>query len=259
MTDLMTSTPIVMSITDHDPCGGAGISAAIETVSSLGCLCTPIITRLSARDTAGHKDSQTTGTRLLIEQIRAVLEDIPVNLLSIGIMATVSNVEAIYTILKDYPEIPVVFHHQTEKITGGPDLDKAIRHLILPQTTIAIIKHRDALLLSTGADTLTACARDLIDAGCKNLLITSSDNYTIKNFWFSQHGHHQCYDWPKLPHKYQGAGDTLAAALSAYLAHGLSLAESIQQAQKFTWQTLKEGHRIGMGKLLPNRMHWSRK
>ncbi|WP_145999192.1 bifunctional hydroxymethylpyrimidine kinase/phosphomethylpyrimidine kinase [Oceanicoccus sp. KOV_DT_Chl] len=41
MQDLLASTPVVLSINNLDPSGGGGISADIETLTSLGCHCTP--------------------------------------------------------------------------------------------------------------------------------------------------------------------------------------------------------------------------
>lgn len=259
MTELMTSTPVVMTIASHDPSGGAGISAAIETLASLGCHCTPIISKLAARDTASLKDSQITDTGLLIEQIRAVLEDISVDLFCIGDLASIGNAEAMYTILNDYPDIPLLLQPAMPQHDGEHGLDTAIRSLLLPRATITVLSKDKALTLAPSADTLTACAQELMEYGCDNLLVTGdkSDSGQHTNHWFSPRGS-QSYHWQQLPHSFHGATSTLTAALSGYLAHGLSMAESIQQAQQFTHQALEKGRRLGMGKLLPDRMHWCR-
>ncbi|MDG1772334.1 MAG: bifunctional hydroxymethylpyrimidine kinase/phosphomethylpyrimidine kinase [Oceanicoccus sp.] len=259
MSDIITDTPVVMSITGHDPSGGGGISADIETLSSLGCHCTPIVSQLVARDTHSLKDLIVTDTGLLIEQIRALLEDIPINLLNIGSVGSIGHIEAIHTILNDYPYIPVIFHPRLSGAEG--DMGSAMATLLLPQSKVAVLSKEDALSLAPGADTLSAGAQELLEYGSENLLIIGDDSSTntIGHHWFAQSGHSQQYQWQRLPNIYYGANSTLCAALSAYLAHGLSLAESIQQAQQFCWQSLQQGRRIGMGKLLPNRMHWSGK
>lgn len=260
MSDLMTSTPVVMSISSHDPSGGSGISADIETLTSLGCHCTPIITKLSARDTAKEMDCQVTDTALLIEQIRAVLEDINVNLFKIGDLANIAIAEALHTILNDYPNIPVVLHPVISDQDSELDYPAAICNLLLSQATITVLSKDDALALSSGADTVSACAQELMEHGCDNILITSANggNTQISNHWYSQRGTSQEYQWERLPNNYYGAGSTLSAAVSAYLAHDISMPESIQQAQQFTFKALQKGRRIGMGKLLPDRMHWCR-
>lgn len=260
MTALMTSTPVVLSLSNLDPSGGGGISADIETLASLGCHCTPVVTRLAARDTSNVKNSQITDTTLLIEQIRAVLEDIEVNLINIGDVASISNAEAIHTILSDYPDIPVLFHPELDAQANN-EFGLAIFTLLFPQARLSILNKQAVLALTPGADTLAACAQELMEYGCDNLLITgdNSDSTQITNHWFSRHSNKQQYHRERIPNNYNGAGNTLAAAVSAYLAHGLSMAESIQQAQQFTWQALQKGRRIGMGELLPDRMHWCKK
>jgi hydroxymethylpyrimidine/phosphomethylpyrimidine kinase len=258
MPSLMTDTPVVMSITSNDATGGGGMSADIETLCSLGCHCTPIITSLSAPGIFTSKYSQVANTGLLIEQIRAVLEDIKVNLINIGHTASITNIEAIHTILNDYPTIPVVFHPNLTDQPELQDMVEAAAALLLPRTDMLILTKNEAEALSPAADTLSACARGIMELGCNNILITDSTEkgkyYT--NHWYSHRSVSRQYQWQRLPYNYHGAMSTLSSAVSAYLAHGLSLAESLQQAQKFCWQALQNGRRIGMGDLVPNRMHW---
>ncbi len=256
----LTKTPVVMSIGSHDPCGGAGISADIETLASLGCHCTPIITKLAARDTHDIKDSQITDPSLLIEQVRAVLEDIPVDLVKIGDAGSIENTEAIHTILSDYAALPVVLHPAFASDHNRP-LNEALCSLLLPQSDVAVFNEHDIYQVAGNADTLGASVQELLEYGCDNIFITGAhgSSQQIRNQLFSSRGLSQTYEWERLPHTFHGAGSTLSAALSAYLAHQLSLPESIQQAQKYTWHALQQGRRLGMGQLLPNRMHWCEK
>lgn len=257
----MTTTPVVMSLSSNDPTGGSGIAASIETLASLGCHCLPIVSSVSVRDTKEFKDSQITPASILIEQVRAILEDISVNLISIGDLASISNVEAVHTILRDYPELPVVLHPDISQQNNRDNLANVLTTLLLPQADIVVLSKNDVWALAPGADTLAAGAQELMEHGCSNFLLTDSCNADsqVYNHWFSAHSSVQTYTWDRLPNSFHGARSTLAAALSAYLAHELSLAESILQAQQFTWQALQNGRRIGMGKWLPDRMHWCKK
>lgn len=261
MQELMNRTPVVLTITSLDPSGCGGISAAVETLASLGCHCSPIVTLLTARDTTAFKEAQITDSSFLIEQIRAVLEDIQIDLINIGDLGSISNAEAVHTILNDYTDIPVVFHpnrHEQQDIAG---MDKACTTLLLPLATVTVLNHRTATRLAAGADTLSACAHELMEYGCGNLLISGipEAGSTTGNVWCAQYSSQQQYRWPALQHRVHGAGATLSAALSAYMAHGFTLAESIQQAQQYTANALQKARRIGMGQLLPDRMHWARK
>ncbi|MCC4115410.1 hydroxymethylpyrimidine/phosphomethylpyrimidine kinase [Aromatoleum toluclasticum] len=64
--------------------------------------------------------------------------------------------------------------------------------------------------------------------------------------------------WERLPGRFLGAGATLAAALVGALAHGMTVAEAVREAQEFTWQALSGGYRPGMGMAIPDRFFWAR-
>lgn len=260
----LNSSPVVMSISSHDPSGGAGISADIESLSSLGCHCTPIITKLSTQDNNQlnntFKDHQITDVSLLISQIRSILEDVNVDLIKIGDLASIGNTEAVHTVLNDYPGIPVVLDPFLNT-QNNDELYRATCDLLLPQALITILSKQDAYQLTTAADSLSAYAHELLELGCAHLLFThtekNNNSHSSCNQLYSHRGLCQQYQWDKLPESFTGAGCTLSASLAAYLAHGLSLAESVLQAQQFTWQAMKKGRRIGMGQLIPDRMHWA--
>lgn len=64
--------------------------------------------------------------------------------------------------------------------------------------------------------------------------------------------------WERLPGRFLGAGATLAAALVGALAHGMTVAEAMGEAQEFTWQALSSAYRPGMGMAVPDRFFWAR-
>lgn len=258
-------TPVVMSLSSHDPSGSAGIQADIETAASLGCHCTPIITALCAKDTRDLKDLVPTETGLLIEQARAILEDMPVRAIKLGLSGSVENIEAIYTILRDYPHIPVVLDPVTtegnNELFNTPAVIRAIQSLLLPLATIATPDLVEAHELAQQADTVDACAHEILETGCKYVLITGAtrnhDHY--ENSFYSQAGLVRRFRWPRVKLMSHGAGATLAASVASYLAHGIRLEEAVDQAQQFTWQALMASRRLGMGRCIPNRMHWADK
>lgn len=254
----LPTTPAVMSINQHDPSGGSGLAADIATLCSLGCHCTPVISRICVSDTGREQDQQSIDTALLIEQVRAILEDIDLEWLKLGDLGSDSNVEAIHTILNDYRKLSVVLAPPTN--TSEARLDRLL-NLLLPYSRIAVLSQQQVKQLAPTSDNLSACAQEILESGCEYLLVTDShcSNNTLCNRLYSFRGQLKQYPWQRLPQHYHGANATLSAALSAYLAHGLTLEECVQQAQQFTWCSLKHAFRIGMGEPIPDRMHWSKK
>jgi hydroxymethylpyrimidine/phosphomethylpyrimidine kinase len=105
-----------------------------------------------------------------------------------------------------------------------------------------------------------ACAHEILDSGCQYVLI--SDNLgrgqKLCNNLYSDHRLVKRYEWPRINTPCHGSGATLASSIASYLAHGLSIMDAVEQGQKFTWQSLNQARRLGMGKYIPDRFHWLR-
>ena len=257
----MDKHPILLTINSHDPSGGAGIVADVEAANSLGCHCVSAITALNVRDTQNVKDRHSTGTAVLIEQIRAALEDSVVTAIKIGDVATVAQAEAIHTILGEYRDIPVVLDPVLYHGADDGDVDAAVRMLLMPRATLTILSPEHIHKLSSCGDSMGASVQELLEFGCEQILVTvaaKSQNKVI-NRLFSLRGVDKEYSREALSDRFHGAGSTLSAAISAYLAHGFDLLEALQQGQQFTWQALAQARRVGMGGLIPDRLFWCRK
>ena len=251
-----------MCFSGLDPTGGAGIQADIESLFSTGCHCLPIVTVNTVQTTQNALTIQPIDTTVLVQQARAILEDIPVQCFKIGLTANVACVEVLHTLLKDYASIPVVLD-PVIRAGGGfafnaPEVVDAIRTLLVPLTTVMTPNIEEIKLLAPSADSVDACANELLDLGCKNVLLTGTHASTtdVVNKLYTAHQQTILYSWPRLPHSYHGSGCTLAAALAGGLAHQLSMREAAQRAQRFTWESLSHGCRVGFGQYLPNRSAW---
>lgn len=258
------SVPVVMVFAGNDPTGGAGIQADIEAIASMGCQAAPVITALTVQDTRDVMSVWPTPSALVIEQARAVLEDMPVAAIKIGLLGSVANVEAIHTLLTDYPHVPVVLD-PVLAAGGGSELSDdelidAMISLLLPQTTVLTPNSQEARRLAMEADTLDACGQELLSMGCEWVLITGTHEPgdTVNN---ALYGNMRClerFSWERLPHSYHGSGCTLASAIAGLLAQGLEPFTALHEAQEYTWEALQHGYRAGMGQHLPNRMFWAR-
>ena len=253
-----------MCFSGLDSTGGAGIQADIEAIASMGCHAAPVVTALTVQDTQQVIDYTPVDANILIAQARAVLEDMPVAAIKIGMLGDVSVIEAIHTLLTDYPNIPVVLDPILVGGGGGelsnePVIDAIIR-LLLPQTTILTPNSPEARTLAPEADTLDACGQDLLDKGCEFVLLTGTHEEAehVENRLYGNRRLLDTFTWERLSHSYHGSGCTLAAAIAGLLAQGLEPFTAIHEAQEYTWEALRHGYRVGMGQLLPNRLFWAR-
>ncbi len=257
MTHPDATKPVVMAIGGLDPSGADGVAADILAIASLGGHCAPVVTVTQARDTREVKDGHITTHTLLIEQMRAVLEDSPVNLFKLGDCGNRGSIEVIHTILGEYADIPLILAPPAATVDQTAE---ALRLLLLPRAELLVLDTDSARRLAPAADSPAACARALLDTGAGAVLLTGVDRNggNTLNQLFSPHQSARDYRWECLPATFQGATSTLAAAVACYRAHGISLAEAVQEGQRFTWRALQQAYRIGMGRLVPDRLHWCR-
>lgn len=257
-----------MALSGNDPSGGAGISADIETIVSLGCHPAPVITALTVQDTRNVRALFPVDSEYLLAQARAVLEDMPVAAFKIGVIGNAENAAALHALLTAHPDIPVVLD-PVLAAGGGAELASkalidAIQTLLLPLTTILTPNSVEARRLAPEADTLNACAMALLARGCQYVLISGGHEPTddVINTLYGNNRLLETFRWPRLPNHYHGSGCTLAAAIAALLAQGRELHSgspnsAIYRAQDYTWRSLQAGYRAGGGQWLPNRLFWA--
>ncbi|MGK0673701.1 MAG: hydroxymethylpyrimidine/phosphomethylpyrimidine kinase [Halothiobacillaceae bacterium] len=254
--------PVVLVFAGLDPTGGAGLSADIEAIISQGCHAAPIATALTVQDTRDVIRVGPVDALLVVEQARALLEDAPVAAIKLGMLGSAAMVEAIHSILRDYPHIPVVLD-PVLRAGGGTELAdeeliEAMRELLIPQTTILTPNSEEARRLAPDADNLHACALSLLEQGSEYVLITGAHEPTpkVENLLFGGHRLLETFSWPRLPESYHGSGCTLASAIAGLLAQGYEPMTAIHQAQDYTWQALEQAYRLGFGQMIPNRLFW---
>jgi hydroxymethylpyrimidine/phosphomethylpyrimidine kinase len=252
-----------MVFAGNDPTGGAGLQADIESLASMGCHAAPVVTALTVQDTRDIKSWTPVESVHIIGQARAVLEDMPVAAFKLGMLSSVENIEVIHTILKDYPDVPVVLDPVLTSGAGSPlstaEIQDAMKTLLFPMVTVLTPNSNEARALAQEADSLDACAQELLDYGCEYVLITGTHEKTahVINSLYGNRRLMETFTWDRLPHHYHGSGCTLASAIAGLLCQGLEPFSAIHEAQQYTWEALENGYRLGMGQLLPNRLFWS--
>ena len=254
---------IILSFSALDPSGCGGIQADIETAFSLGCHCAPIVTTMCAEGSQSNVETFATHETILIEQARSILDEMDVSAIKLGFLGSTVNVEAIHSILVDYPEINVVAHpalclYDPENIDQQNFID-AYSSLILPLTSIAILSLHEAREIAMESDNIRATAQSIVNKGCDHLLITGTGKHTqqFQNSFFSAKGLVNQYSWEQEAPTCHGSSSTLAMSTASYIAHGFGPQQAIDNAQNFTWQAMRASRELGFGKRTPRRLYWA--
>lgn len=252
--------PVVLTISAHDPSGGAGVQADIETLAALKCHSCSIITALTDQNTRNIFHVYPQPADLIVRQLETIFSDIIIDVIKIGLISNDPVANAISEFLSMYPSIPIVFDPVLAAgggyQTSNQRLKEALIDHIIPKTTIVTPNSLEARALTAQQDNLDLCADDLLASGCNYVLITGTheNQSTVINRLYDRKGTTKRFSWERLAADYHGSGCTLASSIAAYLAHGSDPITAIENAQRYTWNTLKHGYKVSEGQLIPNRL-----
>ena len=273
----MTQTPpTVLTFAATDPSGGAGLQADILALASIGCHPLSVVTAITVQDTVGVESVMALDADWINDQARAILEDVQVSAFKLGLLGSVENIAVIAEIMADYPDVPLLIDPILTSGRGdelsNEEMQAAMCDLLFPQATLITPNSIEARRLAFYDEaeeiqhtSLDESAMRLLEMGCEYVLITGTHERSVDvvNSLYGSNvagagGLIKAYHWERLLGSYHGSGCTLTSAIAACLAHGLSMEEAIQEAQEYTWQTLKNAFRPGMGQFIPDRFFWAR-
>ena len=262
----MSTPPIVLAFAASDPTGGAGLQADLLSIAALGCHPLSVLTGLTVQDTRGVEGLFAIEPEWVEQQARRVLEDMPVAAFKIGVLGSARNAEVVAAILASHPDTPVVLDPVLASGRGDALADgetmQVMRTALLPLTTVVTPNSLEARRLAGAAPDadLSACAGKLARLGCKYVLVTGtheSGAEVVNTLYDARHMVREDR-WQRLPGNFHGSGCTLASAIAALLARGLTVERAVQQAQEYTWKSLAAGFSPGRGQAIPDRFFGSR-
>ncbi|MEX2516522.1 MAG: hydroxymethylpyrimidine/phosphomethylpyrimidine kinase [Gammaproteobacteria bacterium] len=256
--------PAVLVLAGHDPTGGAGMQADIETLHSHGCQAACVITALTAQNTHRVAHVRPQSQADFAEQLALLAEDMNFNACKIGVCPDPDLIVHIAAFLRQQPELPVVLDPVLIAGCGDNFLDTEMHHYLreqlLPLARIITPNAQEARQLSGRID-LAEAAAELLAAGAHSVLITGGDEPTqnnqqesVQNVFYQHQTTPMSYRYTRLPGRFHGSGCTLSAAIAANLALGRSLPVAVAQAQDYTWRCLEAAQAYGSEQLHPCRI-----
>ena len=141
MADMTSRTPRVLSIAGSDSGGGAGIQADLKALARCGVHGMTAITAITAQSTTGVEAIQPIPPEMVLAQIRAVLGDIGVDAVKVGMLGTAELVRTVAGALRELPAgtpvvvDPVMVAESGARLLAG-DAEEALVEEILPLATV---------------------------------------------------------------------------------------------------------------------------
>jgi hydroxymethylpyrimidine/phosphomethylpyrimidine kinase len=245
----------ILSIAGSDPSGGAGVQADLKAISANGAYGMAALTALTAQNTQGVQGVHLVPPEFVADQIRVVDEDVRIDAVKIGMIATAEIARAVADAL---PEAPVVLDPVMVAKGGASllaeDAVAALRQALVPKASVITpnLPEAAALLGCAEADTREAMAEQakaLRALGCDAVLLKgghlageeSPDVLADASgvFWFegarvaTQNTH--------------GTGCTLSAALAARIGRGEALPEAVRAAKAYVARAIAGAGALDVG------------
>jgi hydroxymethylpyrimidine/phosphomethylpyrimidine kinase len=246
--------PAVLSIAGSDSGGGAGIQADLKTFASCGVHGMTAITAITAQNTRQVIAVEAVEPSMIVAQVRAVLDDIGVDAVKIGMLGTVETIAAVDHCLDLLGDVPVVLDPVMVAESGADllagDARESLVELILPRATVATPNIPEARALTgLGDDTSQEdLALALIAAGPTCALVTGGHSEDLVDVFCDEKGVVRIEGPRHEATSAHGSGCTHSSALAAFLARGLEPEAAARAAREVASQAVADGlDSIGSG------------
>lgn len=251
--------PVVLCFSGLDPSGGAGLQADIESIAALGGLAAVACTALTVQDSQRVYGFEAVSPDLIRRQAEAVLADLPVRAIKLGMLGNGAITDVVGDILTRHPQLPVVLDPVLVANSGGSlaadDLAQGLLRL-LPRATVITPNTIEARRLAE-TDGLEEAVAGLVHLGARHVLLKGGHEpgERLLNRLYRQTECLYESSTPRLAGEFHGSGCTMASALAAGLAAGLDLVAAVQQAEAFVAKALGAADRPRPeGQFIPRRI-----
>jgi hydroxymethylpyrimidine/phosphomethylpyrimidine kinase len=247
--------PRVLTVAGSDSGGGAGIQADLKTMLALGVHGMSVLTAVTAQNSVGVQGWWELPAEAVRAQLASVLDDIGVDAVKTGMLASAAIVDTVATGLSTV-DVPLVVDPVSVSKHGDPllaaDAVDAIRDRLLPLATLVTPNLPEAELL-TGIPVddeagMRRAAEKLLGFGPRAVLVTGGHlaGDAADLLWDGSTAH--TFRAPRLEARHtHGTGCTLASAIAARLALGDGLAEAVAAAKEFVTGAIAAGFPLGAG------------
>ncbi|SEN08845.1 hydroxymethylpyrimidine/phosphomethylpyrimidine kinase [bacterium A37T11] len=251
--------PCVLSIAGFDGSGGAGIQGDQKTITSLGCYATNVLTALPIQNTTGVKRIHSIPAEIVNLQLETIMDDILPDVIKIGMIHQPEIVRVIGKVLRNYPDIPVIFDPVLVATSGHLLADHAtVNEMItelFPLATLITPNMEEAAFLSGipvhTVEDMDRAAEKLKSMGCSALLLKGGhlSSAQLTSLLVEADGTRHRYISEKInSDNLHGTGCTLSSAIASFMALEKPLTVAVALAQDYVYQAIDHGKDVFIGR-----------
>lgn len=254
----MDAPPRVLTIAGSDSGGGAGIQADLKTMLALGVHGMSVLTAITAQNSVGVQGVWELPVDAVVAQFRSVVDDIGVDAVKTGMLASPALVETVAGLLEPLRDagVPIVVDPVAVSKHGdallAPEALDAVRCRLLPLATV-VTPNLDEAAALTGAiyaeeGDLHPAAEAVHRFGSSWVLVKGGHlpGDAVDLLYDGTESH--LFRAPRLDNRHtHGTGCTLASAIASRLAAGDDPVSAVRAAKAYVTEALSRGFALGAG------------
>lgn len=243
-------TPVALSIAGSDPSGGAGVQADLKTFHQFGVYGEAVITLITVQNTRGISRIRMLEPDLVLEQIHAVIEDIPPGAAKTGALGLAADAVAKAAENFKFPLVvdPVLYSSRW----AGEAQVEALAERVVHRCFLITPNLDEAAMLAgfpvNDMESMHRAAEKIRAMGAQNVLIKGGHLAgEAADLLYSSQGFRE-YRAARIetPHTH-GTGCTYSAAITAELAKGTPLEDAVERAKAFITRAIRSNPGLGQG------------
>ncbi|MFT4266366.1 MAG: bifunctional hydroxymethylpyrimidine kinase/phosphomethylpyrimidine kinase, partial [Xenophilus sp.] len=235
-----------------------GIQADLKTFAALGCYGMTAITALTAQNTRGVTGIHAVPPDFLKAQLQAVIEDIGVDAVKLGMLHAPEVVEVVAWAIRHYglQKVvldPVMVATSGDRLIAEETVQVMVRELF-PRAAVVTPNLDEAALLVghpiAGPEALDAAAGELLALGAPAVLLKGGHlpGDEVVDLLAGADGTRQRFGAPRIASRnLHGTGCTLSSAIACGLALGLDLPAAVAQARDYVRGAMQAGAEVRTG------------
>lgn len=246
----------LLTIAGSDSGGAAGVQADLKTWAALGVYGMSVVSVVTAQNSVAVTAVHPLPADFVAAQLEAVLSDYGADGVKTGFIGRVDLIQTVAAKLRQYQPAnvvidPVLVNHKGQAMFP-PEVTQAYINHLLPLADLLTPNQREAELLTglpvqSVAEMATAVTH-LHTLGPRNILLKGGrDGDEIVDLFYDGRSLSQLrspfMDTPNT----HGSGDTLSAAVCAYLAQGAGMKTAVHQAHSFTLSAIQRAAHWQLG------------
>lgn len=248
-------TPVALTIAGSDPSGGAGIQADLKTFHQFGVYGEAAITLLTVQNTQSVTHVELMPPGLVVQQIRAILDDIPPHAAKTGALGDEQIIRALGELAADFrfPLVvdPVMISKHGSHLMAEEGMG-VFREILLPHAFLLTPNLHEAEILTgepvRSVEQMCRAAEQIRGMGARHVLVKGGhlQGPAIDVLLTGDEFHELQSERIETRHTH-GTGCTYSAAITAELAKGTPVLQAVESAKKFITRAIRTNPGLGAG------------